>query len=111
MSNFDFTDKAQDSIGAAAQLAKDYANAQIHPAHIAFALLNEGAGEQSVPGGLNSASGTSLFSSVIQKAGGDPVSALYSKIDQYTNPFILDSSKAQPSKAHCPHTPTKPSAR
>lgn len=37
----------------------------VHPAHIAFALLNEGAGE---------GSGHSLFNSVIQKAGGDPVS-------------------------------------
>jgi hypothetical protein len=27
-SNFDFTDKAQESISAALQLAKDYANAQ-----------------------------------------------------------------------------------
>ncbi|EEB97852.1 hypothetical protein MPER_02739, partial [Moniliophthora perniciosa FA553] len=34
-----------------------------HPVHIAFALLNEGAGE-----------GTSLFASVIQKAGGEPQS-------------------------------------
>lgn len=64
-SNFDFTDKTQQSLAAAIQLAKDYANAQVHPAHIAFALLNEGAGE----GGP---SGTSLFASVIQKAGGDP---------------------------------------
>ncbi|KAK7058967.1 hypothetical protein VNI00_001591 [Paramarasmius palmivorus] len=64
-SNFDFTDKTQQSLAAAIQLAKDYANAQVHPAHIAFALLNEGAGE----GGP---SGASLFASVIQKAGGDP---------------------------------------
>ena len=28
MSNFDFTDKAQESVAAAIQLAKDYANAQ-----------------------------------------------------------------------------------
>lgn len=28
MSNFDFTDKTQESIAAAIQLAKDYANAQ-----------------------------------------------------------------------------------
>ncbi|KAL0581617.1 hypothetical protein V5O48_000433 [Marasmius crinis-equi] len=63
-SNFDFTDKTQQSIQAAVQLAKDYANAQVQPAHLAFALLNEGAGE--------GASGSSLFSSVIQKAGGDP---------------------------------------
>ncbi|KII94395.1 hypothetical protein PLICRDRAFT_675583 [Plicaturopsis crispa FD-325 SS-3] len=73
-SNFDFTDKTQETIAGAVQLAKDYANAQVHPAHLAFVLLNEGAGDQPVPGGISSsnASGTSLFSSVIQKAGGDP---------------------------------------
>jgi ATP-dependent Clp protease ATP-binding subunit ClpB len=75
MSNFDYTDKAAETIAAAGQLAKDYANAQVHPAHIAFVLLNEGSGDPSVPGGLNGGPGTSLFSSVIQKAGGDPVSS------------------------------------
>ncbi|KAG1749992.1 P-loop containing nucleoside triphosphate hydrolase protein [Suillus paluster] len=70
--NFEFTDKTQQSIAAAIQLAKDYSNAQLHPAHIAAALLNEGAGDD-VPGGLSSNGGNSLFSSVIQKAGGDPV--------------------------------------
>ncbi|KAG0708862.1 P-loop containing nucleoside triphosphate hydrolase protein [Suillus ampliporus] len=70
--NFEFTDKTQQSIAAAIQLAKDYSNAQLHPAHIAAVLLNEGAGDD-VPGGLSSNSGSSLFSSVIQKAGGDPV--------------------------------------
>ncbi|KAF9270213.1 P-loop containing nucleoside triphosphate hydrolase protein [Marasmius fiardii PR-910] len=64
-SNFEFTDKTQQSIGAAVQLTKDYANAQVQPVHIAFTLLNEGAGE-------GNGSGSSLFSSVIQKAGGDP---------------------------------------
>jgi hypothetical protein len=44
----------------------------VHPAHIAAALLNEGTGG-SVPGGLSSNEKGSLFSSVIQKAGGDPV--------------------------------------
>jgi len=74
MSNFDFTDKTQETIVAAVQLAKDHANAQVHPAHIAFVLLNEGSGDPSVPGGLNGGPGMSLFSSVIQKAGGDPTS-------------------------------------
>ncbi|KAJ6509528.1 P-loop containing nucleoside triphosphate hydrolase protein [Mycena vitilis] len=68
--NFDFTDKAQESIAAALQSAKDYANAQVHPVHIAFVLLNEGAGD-GMPGGL-ATSGASLFSSVISRAGGDP---------------------------------------
>jgi hypothetical protein len=69
-SNFDFTDKAQESIAAAIQSAKDYANAQVHPVHFASVLLNEGATD-AIPGGPTS--GTSLFSSVISRAGGDPV--------------------------------------
>ncbi|GJE86129.1 ATP-dependent chaperone ClpB [Phanerochaete sordida] len=63
-SGMEFTDKTQETLAAAVQIAKDYANSQVHPAHIAFALLNEGAGAQ--PGTH------SLFNSVIQKAGGDP---------------------------------------
>ncbi|KAG2159864.1 P-loop containing nucleoside triphosphate hydrolase protein [Suillus bovinus] len=70
--NFDFTDKTQQSLSAAIQLAKDYSNAQLHPAHIAAALLNEGAGDDS-PGSLSNTGASSLFSSVLQKAGGDPV--------------------------------------
>ncbi|TFK30437.1 heat shock protein [Coprinopsis marcescibilis] len=70
-SNFDFTDKAQQSISEAIQLAKDYSQAQVNPAHIAFVLANEGQGEPSVPGGPSGPQG--LFSSVISKAGGDPV--------------------------------------
>ncbi|KAG1825937.1 P-loop containing nucleoside triphosphate hydrolase protein [Suillus subaureus] len=70
--NFDFTDKTQQSFLAAIQLAKDYSNAQLHPAHIAAALLNESAGDDSL-GGLSNHGGSSLFSSVIQRAGGDPV--------------------------------------
>lgn len=89
MSNFDFTDKTQESLASAIQLAKDHANAQVHPAHLAFALLNEGAGDQAVPGGLNSASGASLFASVIQKAGGDPVSS--SLLCSYINVIALTS--------------------
>ncbi|KAJ7706189.1 P-loop containing nucleoside triphosphate hydrolase protein [Mycena rosella] len=68
-SNFDFTE----SLANAIKCAQDYANAQVHPAHIASVLLNEGAGE--IPGGLGSPAtggGTSLFSSVISRAGGDP---------------------------------------
>ncbi|KAL1683956.1 P-loop containing nucleoside triphosphate hydrolase protein [Schizophyllum commune] len=64
-SNFEFTDKTQETLAAAIQLAKDYANAQVHPAHIAFALLNEGAGE-------GNTGNHSLFTSIIEKAGGDP---------------------------------------
>ncbi|KIY71648.1 P-loop containing nucleoside triphosphate hydrolase protein [Cylindrobasidium torrendii FP15055 ss-10] len=63
-SNFEFTDKTNETLLAAVQSAKDYANAQVHPAHIAFTMLNEQSG------GQNSAS---LFQTVIDKAGGDPV--------------------------------------
>ncbi|EJD03965.1 uncharacterized protein FOMMEDRAFT_106313 [Fomitiporia mediterranea MF3/22] len=65
MSSFNFTDRAQQSVAAALQLAKDYANAQVYPVHLAFVLLNEGSG------GAESKQ-HSLFSSVIQKAGGEP---------------------------------------
>jgi hypothetical protein len=70
----DFTDKAQQTVADAIQLAKDYANAQVHPAHIAFTLINEdGVPEPSV-GAIPSAGGTPLFVSVISRVGGDPVS-------------------------------------
>ncbi|EIM83507.1 uncharacterized protein STEHIDRAFT_101770 [Stereum hirsutum FP-91666 SS1] len=65
-----FTDKAQASVAAALQLAKDYSHAQLYPAHLAFVLLNEGAGDTAAPGGVSHAQ-TPLFASVIQKAGGD----------------------------------------
>ncbi|KAG7450522.1 uncharacterized protein BT62DRAFT_927802 [Guyanagaster necrorhizus] len=58
-SNFDLTDKTNETLTAAMQLAKDSANAQVAPAHIAFVLLNE------------EGSGAPLFASVIEKAGGD----------------------------------------
>ncbi|KAF8560352.1 hypothetical protein OG21DRAFT_1473797 [Imleria badia] len=62
-----FTDKTKQSIAAAIQLAKDYSNVQVHPAHLAFVLLNEG----QAPGSGSRAS-PPLFASVIQRAGGDP---------------------------------------
>ncbi|KAI0814981.1 P-loop containing nucleoside triphosphate hydrolase protein [Irpex lacteus] len=63
--NFEFTDKTQTTIANSVQLAKDYANSQVHPAHIAFVLLNEAGPEGNGAGG-------SLFASVVQRAGGDP---------------------------------------
>ncbi|KAH8997292.1 P-loop containing nucleoside triphosphate hydrolase protein [Lactarius akahatsu] len=42
-----FTDKAQETVQAAIQLAKDYANSQLYPVHLAFVLLNEGDGPTS----------------------------------------------------------------
>ncbi|KAN0124757.1 P-loop containing nucleoside triphosphate hydrolase protein [Russula decolorans] len=68
--NLDFTDKAQATLQAAIQLAKDHANSQVHPAHIAFVLLNEGAGDEPAPGSTSHTQ-IPLFASVIQKAGGD----------------------------------------
>lgn len=94
--NLEFTDKAQATLQAAIQLAKDYANSQgmsivspftptpvthyvvyaVYPAHIAFVLLNEGAGDEPAPGNT-SLTQVPLFASVIQKAGGDVVSTPY----------------------------------
>lgn len=74
-SNMDFTDKTQQCLAEAIQLPKDYANAQVHPAHLAFVLLNEGASASAMPGGPQPQSGgASLFASVVSRAGGDPVS-------------------------------------
>ena len=68
-SSFEFTDKAKNSLEQAVTLAKDYKNTQVYPAHLAFALINESAPEGA--SGVNAA-GSSLFASVISKAGGDP---------------------------------------
>jgi ATP-dependent Clp protease ATP-binding subunit ClpB len=78
----DYTDRAQASIAAALQLAKDYAHSSIFPAHLALALLTEGApqdahlpAKDSRPGtpATNGSSHTqqSLFRSVLTKAGAD----------------------------------------
>ncbi len=48
----------------------------VYPAHIAFVLLNEGAGDEPAPGSTSHRQ-IPLFASVIQKAGGDAVSAPY----------------------------------
>ncbi|KAF8576556.1 hypothetical protein K439DRAFT_1366899 [Ramaria rubella] len=70
-SNFDFTDKTEQTLQVAIQLAKDYANAQVQPAHIASALMSEGGGSSSSKTEGN-AGGASLFASCISKAGGEP---------------------------------------
>ncbi|KAF9229277.1 P-loop containing nucleoside triphosphate hydrolase protein [Gyrodon lividus] len=72
MSLDNLTDKTQQSIAAAIQLARDYANAQVHPAHLAFVLLNEGEADGAIPAGVQASNSHSLFASVIQRAGGDP---------------------------------------
>ena len=68
-----YTEKAQQTLQASIQLARDYANSQVVPAHIAFALLNEGASSDGTP--ANGAKAP-LFASVINKAGGEPVSGI-----------------------------------
>lgn len=59
---------------AAIQSAKDHANAQVSPVHLANVLLNEGAGAAD-------SAGASLFASVISKAGGDIVSIIFYLLD------------------------------
>ncbi|KAF8055317.1 P-loop containing nucleoside triphosphate hydrolase protein [Lyophyllum atratum] len=71
-SNYEFTEKARQTLSDAFQLAKDYANAQVHPEHIAFVFINGGSGEASPGGTQYSGSAIPLFVSVIQRAGGDP---------------------------------------
>ncbi|KJA29123.1 hypothetical protein HYPSUDRAFT_73692 [Hypholoma sublateritium FD-334 SS-4] len=72
-SNMEFTDKTQQSLTDAIQLAKDYANAQVHPVHLAHVLLNDGgSAEASTSGAPTSGQGAPLFASVVSRAGGDP---------------------------------------
>lgn len=79
----------------------------VYPAHLAFVLLNEGAGETTAPGGVSHAP-TPLFASVIQKAGGDVVSLSYSlSVSSHwflTMSFGIDNRQARCSEARCPST-------
>lgn len=70
--NYDFTEKSEQTLAAAIQLAKDHAHSQVQPVHFASAMLNEDAG-LSPPGALPKPAGQggSLFVQAIQKAGGD----------------------------------------
>jgi ATP-dependent Clp protease ATP-binding subunit ClpB len=84
--NFEFTEKTEQTVAAAIQLAKDYANAQVHPVHFASVMLNEGAAQ--MPGAAvdPNAGHSSLFASVIAKAGGEPVrciASLHSQVQSY----------------------------
>ncbi len=63
--NLDLTDRAQRSLQDAVQLARDHANSQVYPAHIAFALLNDNTDNNTSP----------LFASIISTVGGDPHAA------------------------------------
>lgn len=93
-SNMEFTDKSQNTLTEAIQLAKDYAHVQgmstfvsllcknlhmllvflVQPVHLAFVLLNEGASEAFMPGGTPANASPGLFASVVSRVGGDPVS-------------------------------------
>ena len=68
MSGFDFTDRAQNSLAAAFQLAKDYAHAQLAPSHIALALLNDDTSNSTGVQSTNKDS-QSLFKSICEKTG------------------------------------------
>lgn len=70
MANFEFTDKAQQSLADAIQLARDHANSQVYPAHIAFTLLND-----PLPDASPATTTTPLFASIISRAGADPSDA------------------------------------
>ncbi|KAG8762497.1 hypothetical protein FRC15_008466, partial [Serendipita sp. 397] len=69
--SYEFTERTEQTLAAALQLAKDYANSQVQPVHFASVMLNEE--QQPLPGGLPKPGGqnTSLFIQAIQKAGGD----------------------------------------
>ena len=78
MSGFDFTDRAQTSLAAAFQLAKDYAHAQLAPAHIALSLFNDDTSNSTGVQSTNKDS-QSLFKSICEKTGID-ISSLDSKL-------------------------------
>ncbi|KAG0174038.1 hypothetical protein DFQ28_008900 [Apophysomyces sp. BC1034] len=59
MSNMQFTDKVEKTLGMAQSLAREYGHSLLHPAHIACALFDE-------------TDGQSLFKSIIEKTGSEP---------------------------------------
>ncbi|WFD01492.1 hypothetical protein MOBT1_000157 [Malassezia obtusa] len=87
MSGLDFTDRAQNSLATAFQLAKDYANPQLSPLHIALALLNDDTSNSTGVQSTNKDS-QSLFKSLCEKTGvnfntfGDKLRQALSKIPQ-----------------------------
>lgn len=80
----------------------------VYPVHLAFVILNEGAGDESTGKAQHS-----LFSSVIQKAGGEPVCIEFS----YRNNWILKlcfliATRSQSStKADCTVTHSRARSR
>ncbi|PWN43817.1 P-loop containing nucleoside triphosphate hydrolase protein [Ceraceosorus guamensis] len=80
----EFTDRAQAAVGAALQLAKDFAHPQVRPEHLALAFLNDDArgtsagalntfepSRPSTPSSNKPNASESLFRSVLGKAGVD----------------------------------------
>lgn len=68
----EYTEKAEKTIANALQLAKDYSNAEVYPAHLSFVLINEaGVTEATLPNGPPSSSNVPLFPGSISRAGGD----------------------------------------
>ncbi|PWN52140.1 putative heat shock protein HSP104 [Violaceomyces palustris] len=70
MSGLEFTDRAQNSIGVALQLAKDHLHPQVAPVHLALALLTDDTNNSQGNQSTNPAS-ESLFKSICSKAGVD----------------------------------------
>ena len=76
-----------------------FSNLSVHPAHLAFVLLNEGQAPESVLPGSR-ASSRPLFASVIQRAGGDPVSNLSAVQFLCTDSLALDTYHPRSTKTH-----------
>lgn len=68
--SFEFTDRAQSSVSAALQLAKDHSHPQVSPAHLALALLTDDTSNSQGVQSTNESS-QSLFKSICSKAGVD----------------------------------------
>lgn len=81
----------------------------VHPAHLAFVLINEGGGDDA-PGGIQAKGGAPLFASVIQRAGGDPVS-LSPNCDNLVLTYSAGCSEAWNSETYRAATDPKPTTR
>jgi len=84
----------------------------VHPAHIAFTLLNEGASPSTeVPGGPPAQSGGApLFASVVSRAGGDPVRLNQSLVPYTVLILFLGRYQTRSPKAYRPSTSSEPPA-
>ena len=73
-SGMQFTDRAQQALGDAHELAKQYAHSQLLPIHLAVSLLDppEDQSTQATANGVRSGSSAPLFRQVIDRAHGDP---------------------------------------